>query len=824
MSILYFLKNFNNYYNRIIKKYDSISDYLTVDENGNPNYAVRGNDNLTKYENKGPVNFSINDGITSAIPYNYDRAQTWEPDYVVVCDENNNIASRWFVIEARRTRKGQYDLQLRRDLVADNYEGVINSPCFIEKALIPDTDSAIYNYEDMTFNQIKSGEDLLVDKTGCAWIVGYVATNVASTESELKIDISGTFDSNSDEIVSSLSSYEYYNYSNIVSQRQAFLAWDYSEPVLFNVRINSSYVDNLSYILKFKYNGYLFSYIGMETSTDTTTKVFYTDFTPQKIEEAGYKIANDLNQNKTNISSATFTFMNCKNQSETDKFLNENDKLIKSNADNNQYKVRVKSSTSSKLERSLVSGSSLELYFRDILLNYFSRNNNTASYISCSLYRKNLSCEIKLSQNNVSFSIRNTARNLTDSPYKMFAIPYLTSNMTPKFQYVRVDWGDTEYIDMNWDLGLKIANLMTKAGSGSNGWLYDIQILPYCPFVNSIIIDEENDEIDLTNNQLGRDFEPVFTSSATASSFIYWCDVSNFSFDIDKKLEVENKKIQNQTDSWRLCSPNYSGLFEFNIAQNNGVDYFNIDCSYKPYQPYIHINPNFKNLYGYDYNDARGLICSGDFSLPQTSDAWQSYVRNNVNYQNSFDRSIENLQIKHKYQMAESGLNAITSAIGTGISAGKTFESVGGGLAAGALSFAGGIADQAISQRLYNENIDYTKDQFGFQLANIQALPNSLSKVSSLTYNNKIFPFLEYYTCTDEERTALENKIKYNGMTVGRIGKISDYLYNGKYKDYGYIKGKLIRLLDNSMDYHEMNEIGLELSKGVFIKDDTISN
>lgn len=81
-------------------------------------------------------------------------------------------------------------------------------------------------------------------------------------------------------------------------------------------------------------------------------------------------------------------------------------------------------------------------------------------------------------------------------------------------------------------------------------------------------------------------------------------------------------KVSNECDKYRLCSPNWSNFFDFSLAKNGGtVMSFNVDCSYKPFSPYIHINPDFKGLYGRDFNDARGLICGGEFSLPQVTSA-----------------------------------------------------------------------------------------------------------------------------------------------------------------------------------------------------------
>ena len=110
--------------------------------------------------------------------------------------------------------------------------------------------------------------------------------------------------------------------------------------------------------------------------------------------------------------------------------------------------------------------------------------------------------------------------------------------------------------------------------------------------------------------------------------------------------------------------------------------------------------------------------------------------------------------------------------------------------------------------------LDYKKDMFGFQLGNIKAMPSSLSKTSAINADNKIFPIIEYYTCTEQEKQALKDKIKYNGMTVGKIGKIASFIQ----PDYSYIKAQLIRLEGITEDTQYLNEIANEVNKGVFIK------
>ena len=175
MNIL-FLKGFNNYFNRIIVKYDTLLDYT---ERSKSNVA---------YTN---INFNSNDGTATELIVGSEGQQIngapldWEtsgsPDYLVCYETDSSTAvdtiiSRWFVIECQRTRLGQYRLTLKRDVIADNLNAVEDATCFINKGIIKDTDDpALFNKEEVTTNQIKSDEFLLKDETQCGWVVGYVA-------------------------------------------------------------------------------------------------------------------------------------------------------------------------------------------------------------------------------------------------------------------------------------------------------------------------------------------------------------------------------------------------------------------------------------------------------------------------------------------------------------------------------------------------------------------------------------------------------------------------------------------------------------------------
>ena len=293
--------------------------------------------------------------------------------------------------------------------------------------------------------------------------------------------------------------------------------------------------------------------------------------------------------------------------------------------------------------------------------------------------------------------------------------------------------------------------------------------------------------------------------------------IDNLAFGFD----AMSVKVKSQTELVRLVSPNYASFFDINVQYNKGINYFNIDCFYKPYQPYIHVNPDFNGLYGKDFDDVRGLICGGDFSIALTNDAWSTYQLNNKNYQAIFDRNMQSLELNNRVQKMNDVVSAVAGAL-QGASSGAMFGAVAGGgpvgaIAGGVVGFGasaiGGAADVQNNEILRNEAMSNQRDQFGYQLKNIQALPQGLMKTSSLNNNNKLYPFLEHYTSTAEEKHALENKITYNGMTIMRVGTPSEFIQE---ENGTYVKGRLIRTTIKD-DSHLISEINAELNQGVYL-------
>lgn len=930
-----YLFRYNNYYNRIVKKEETIDNYLALEQ------PIESDDGiiesqvkmLYKLEN---VNFIPNDYVNATQVVNYEGE---EPDYLIVVDEEGNINSRWFILQTTRIRAGQTELALRRDLVVDYNDDFMNSDCFIEKGTpINFDDPAIFNKEDMGFNQIKQEEYLLKDKSNCAWIVGYIPSD-SFPEAGESLTTSYSYLGYENYEYPDLSDYPFYKYS---TDAGGYCEYAENTMLKFHTIVLKSYADKYSFLQipdwcdltvssrAGSYRGYdlktsgqygkgyngnsSLGIMGLDIVWGRDTSVYKYQTKEEAIEGAKEKFTDSYTGSNTtkyigdtdsfyfnsqiddlassiikkygmvNLllaeNDAQYLLTSVEQQNDAGKILQEDGKIIFNTTDNNYYRIRV-NTISTENEKSAyvpVDSKPYATLVNNILykqdedgqytiadgnLRYIgsgskgsqssTKTHDCASFIcgapnsrtfeiTGNVKRIEISFELLSSNIEATIPPVDERYHLNDSPYDMFCIPFPSEGQS--FDVYR----NSEIFISNVDrlAGLNFASkLAATAGSGNQ---YDVQLLPYFPMQNVL---EESDYFDIK----GITVSPITTytinkqnnekENEKTSSLIIWCYSSEFKvnipFPIPKATSIEERKIRNETEIWRLCSPNYSGVFEFSPEKNDGVDEIIVDCNYKPFAPYIHARINFKNLYGWrDFNDSRGLICGGDFSLPQVTSAWADYALNNKNYQQMFDRGIQNMEInnavqreKEKWQLAAGvmqgtaqGMSLGSSSLmgmGGGMSGG--IGTVVGGVGGGLFSYFAGKRDIELNNKLREEGIDYSKDMFGYQLGNIQALPQGLAKVSAYTANNKIFPFLEKYGCTDIEVQALKNKLKYNGYTIMRIGSFSEFLGDSGQIDEEsgeikrtYVKGKLIRLpISMQGDYHIGVELASELNKGVFI-------
>lgn len=442
-----------------------------------------------------------------------------------------------------------------------------------------------------------------------------------------------------------------------------------------------------------------------------------------------------------------------------------------------------------------------------------------------------------------NFTIPGTRRQLQDAPYDMFCIPYKEDGLDFHIDLENYDIrvktiGKVETLSFAQQLAEKL---------GKN--LLDLQLLPFCPLQGWNIDADGRFTVTDTGMEPGKDLVFKYVLNGSRCVVVFYSTKSEGTINYEQLNIVnaetgetvtgalpltEGVKMSNQCDMYRLCSPNWNGQFDFTPAKC-GIDnwyQFNVDYTYLPYSPYIKINPNFGQLYGKDYDDARGLICQGDFSISYMSDAWVDYQVQNKNYLNVFNRDKKHLERTQEVERANQIMNAVTGTImggaggaAMGAKAGPV-GAIAGGILGTVMGAAGGAQDVYYGDKLREEALTYKQDMFNYSVQNIQALPDSIAKVTAYTKNNRIFPTLEYYTCTDIEKQALANKIAWNGMTTMRIGTMSEFVGNNwsytinneTIESKGYIKGKLIRLPNVEDDYHVVNALSGELDKGVYIK------
>ena len=796
MFNLYFLK-WNNYYNRTYKPLNSVDEAEVVGIIENCS------------------NWNPNDGV-DAEQYTAYSTFVKIPDYMVVL-ENGEITSKWYVIECVRTRSGQFKVSLHRDLIADYYDRIKDSPMFIEKGFLSASSPLIFNKENMTFNQIKKGEYLLDGGLNCAWIVGYIARPQDGQEQNISGSVSFGTPSYDYEIISngSITSWEFYKYSNLA---------DTAVP-LYQGHTEDSYgiclhegdgIDGTNYLYTFDSEGDM--KITLKFPNSSTIRLFKTGY--------GKRLKQSFNSTyKAQLSSQVSSELGLKTLSYVNSLRDFDGKIIKSNEGTTKYWRVTVGSTLTRVAHNVTAGAMFntmnEWVTPEIQTGYANEDSfRLFSYVNqFQVYLQDITPII----GQATYTIGNVRTHLVDAPYDMFAIPCPVN----KSASVTVTKGSEVYT-YTQDFSMSLAMSIIYQGQTN---VYDIQLLPYNP-VNGLNRKSDGN-LSCGAGMTELDFNYV-KQGDTNVAVIFNCRQSKFSkvisttnrlpdsvvFDESNPIE---KKVKNECSFLRICSPNGSNSFDFSPMMNKGVTSFTIDCTYKPYTPYMRVAPTFSGLYGKDYGDTRGLIVQGDFSLPVLTSEWKQYEISNKNYSNVFERETQNLEIQHKYQMIDQGIGALTSALGVGFQTGG-MASAGFGGAKGAViggftgvaSLGAGAGDLVISQQLYNENMRYRKDMYDYNLGNIQARPQGLARTSAFTNNNKVFPFVELYDCTDEEKEALRNKIKYNGMTVGVIGTLYNYIYDAQVSDETthYVKGQLI-ITDIDDDYHSYQAINNELNMGI---------
>lgn len=857
MYTLYLLQ-FNNYYNRQIKRCATLDDYKSyLIHNG----ALDANGAM--FPN---VHFNMNNYVNTS------QVIDWSGDigdYLVVTQpgkEGEVIHSRWFVINSQKTREGQHILTLHRDVVTDYYDQTISAPCFIEKATPTSiNDPAIFNSENMSFNQIKTQEILLPDPSGCQWAVAYIPRNAGVTGNVVNIqykyedEIFATYDSKAAFYLDLADKIHYtegtlqdgsYIHTNLwdlgiqipyhrISGReeQAVIAEYGPTGKLRNKEASLYQTVGQQYS---SYNNSSFYHVNMPSSafaynTDLTEMSDYIDLTKTvSYKGSSYKIATWVNQLYQNYVDAPMPY------SDVQVLDSYKGKIIK--VGNDLFRVGLEMDYGGDGAIGDVEvGSDLHNIIKQgmpaigTVVGTYSGKDYTVggSYPTIYLKAQYTSTIVSLTSLTAQAYYRvpdkDSRTHLVDQPYDLLCFPYGDADLNITYVDTSGNTAVTKTLSsVQPDTALQaVTQLGLQIGSSQ---VYDVQLLPYCPDPGVIT---GNKSFDLTTKEAVVIYAGKSTDSGTKTALNvgFWCTLSTQSQTINIPIEdqttlpmgpfwdIEEKKIANETTLFRLCSPNYAGYFDISPAKNTFVAQLQIIYQYKPFQPYIQVFPIFQDMYGKNFKDSRGLVCGGDFSLPIVTDAWADYQMNNKYYLDIFDRGTQNIEVNNAVQREQETWQVMSGALSAGVQGAAAGAMVAGpwgalaGVATAGASLAGGIRDMQLNETLRAEALDYRQDLFGYQLKTIQALPQSLARVSSISPVNKKWPFLEYYTCKPTEVQALKDKLKYNGYTIMRIGTINEFLLSNE----SYIKGQLIRPEISDATFSVVDALSGEIYKGVFI-------
>lgn len=928
MKLYYcFLEKFNNYFNRKIIKYETLADY----KNAAKDFFIP----VDAQSNILPFDFNPNDNVTTEIIAN---DIPFVPDYFLLLNADAKIMQRWFVLKQTRNRQGQWLYQLKRDVISDNLNELLDAPIYVEKGMLPESDPFILNDEGMSFNQVKQEEKFIKDETKNAWIVGYLAKNTDGNDVNISIPeqiAEGVILSSSD-IATKLGMTEaaltnLINYDNVqtnsikITQKITFkFGTDITggtSPQPHNITLNSDLNEKINTLFFANGGGTLFENVPVSEINNIfanhviANKNLILAQLPSIFSSDGYYFSESNISNLFNLQGK-FVFYSSKYY-----VIN-----ILEGGNNVSEEININYSTYSSLKKV---ADDVVTEIGGIAHIYSPTPKYAGVFLSNKLYYINFN-EVSASDviSGYEFSISASRTPTADQEFDVFAIP-LYAGLVVRSTNKSINFTTVSGVALKAASG--IAQAMGKE-------LYDVQLLPYFPMedvmygnyfdLDRILSNENAGQVPysiigttssitggtsatltgpagyhgpvgylgyttwyliVNAETFGLPTGTIFNGTPMTYSYvdpngtvdsITYTDVTNddgdiigwkfqytlhtistppdadFSITINVSYETvqgspvsivvycQNASFRKYTEEGiptvinnsslslkvlsnayyiRLCSPNYQGSFDINIGKNNGkIKGYWLYGTYKPYTPYIKVAPIFEGLYGSNFGDQRGLICSGDFSLSRIIDEWQNYQLNNKNYQNIFNREIQSMEFFQKLEMRNQLVSGGIGILGDTAKGAAAGGYVGGPYGAAAGAILGGTAsaigygiDVDTLAKTQREHKQLAIDKFNYQLGNIKALPYTLTNIGAFNINSKIYPFLEVYTPTDKELEAFNNKIKYESMTVMRIGTIREFAnFNNK---LNYFKGSLIRCDEIADDPTTLNAVYEELLKGVYI-------
>lgn len=777
-QILVFLK-YQSHHSRLIKKI-----FATAGE-----YVAAAEGSLVVGDGNFPVSFHQGDGIFCEQVVNADF-EDFVFDYLVTYsadDQDQNVASRWFVISKSDNRKGQVNVSLKRDLVSDYWADLKKADFMMERGNLDfgedgddwrAPDPLLFQPEDQVYNQIKKEEYKLYrfgypssgseDDIEPAWLVGYIPKNLTGWQTVRVPAISDIYAAETLWGIDLTPTFGYEGVPNNEEDAYNIIAMPLKDCM---VRYNATLSPG---------NWRQYAKVSLAVMSQLAAKGFVID-----LQLLPYIPGETLGSQGSLAGVASW---------------NPGDGIYTSK----NFMV---------MTEGIQKG--------------FCPGDAAASY-------------------------QTGQPGVVDLPSD-----WNTGGSLESFAYVS-DSGQVQAEAKNVR-GYVLKSWTFQSGTlffSSSDYSFDNSTMKIT-FVNQYY----NGFIDQVNNGLGH-FEIVYRETSASAPFtpvIFALSTSRETFEIginsqsavvDSEISPDDLKKEKATKTYRIVSPNHDGVYEwtpamnYNFVLNSSLGLTEWKCDFsrftaaialKPFDPYIRIQPNYSfadssytvedpGFYGGNFDDARGLICGGDFSLSRMSSVWEEYKLNNKNFASSFSRGIQSMETRKVWQ-AYSDVIGLGGATVGGAIAGGLKGGVPGAIGGAVAGLGSGLFSGLKNQALAEEAINAAKSQWSMNISAIQARPESLTKVSAFDPDNKIWPFLEIYDCTDEEKNLFEKRMIMTGMAGHKFTTLENQMkgsvayplvVDSKY--YQRFEGIVVKMPEGvDADPAMIEEISREMRMGLFI-------
>lgn len=408
--------------------------------------------------------------------------------------------------------------------------------------------------------------------------------------------------------------------------------------------------------------------------------------------------------------------------------------------------------------------------------------------------------------------IIDTTEQLVDEPFIGLVFPLFTTNLNVKGHNYTIK-KDEAFMIFN--------TVVQYLSGGTNPYLIDAQVYPYCPTITGVSTELNN--------------YPFL--SIASNTYTHFCNVNLLPY-----LDVKKEYIERE---YSIISPEQSGRQTFNFydyvnnfeessisGRNGAVMTIAVKTALKPYAIISSavIQPSINSLKGITYeSDLRGCQPSSNgFEVSLSSNAFETYKRQNSNYQQIFalqqEELTRNQAVERVNEKAGAVLNTMNAtamgaiaggSVGSGIPlpGAKAIGAGAGGVAAGAI--VGGLSAYQYSEneKLRQYEVSLQQQRFDLDIGTIKNLPNTINRISS--FNEIILRdfwyVIEVYECTEEEKAIVDNFIENYAYSIGVYDFIENYKNNG-----WFLKAEVITS-NYSVNLHEI--LKNELKGGVYIYD-----